>query len=77
MEPVIRELKKTYAGRVNVRVINLDNRREEDLKEAIKYKVQYVPTFVFLNSKGDLIDLHVGPMTKKDIEEVFRKMGVK
>jgi thiol-disulfide isomerase/thioredoxin len=77
MEPVIKELEKAYRGKVNVKIVNLSVQNEENLKEAMKYSVRYVPTFVFLDAKGNPVgDPVVGIMSKVDIEKKFKEMGV-
>lgn len=77
MEPVIKELAKTYRGKVNVKTVNLSVQNEENFKEAMKYGVRYVPTFVFLDAKGNPIgEPEVGIMSKSSIEKRFKEMGV-
>lgn len=78
MEPVIKELEKAYRGKVNVKTVNLSVQNEQNFKEAMKYSVRYVPTFVFLDSKGNLVgEPVVGIMSKTDIENKFKEMGAK
>lgn len=79
MEPVIKDLTKTYRGKVNVKTVNLTEQTEENFKDAMKYRVRAVPTFVFLDTQGNVIKNGVveGGMSKEDIENKFKEMGVK
>ena len=52
MRPVVAGLAKTYAGRVDIRV--LDTSRPDATVSTLseRFGVEYVPTFVLLDSKG-------------------------
>lgn len=71
MAPYFEELAAKYGNQYTFAKLNVD----EDQELAIKYKVQSVPTFLFLK-KGALVDFAVGYMTKQDLEnkitEVFK-----
>jgi thioredoxin-like negative regulator of GroEL len=62
MKPVVDGLKTEYQGKVEFRLINLDTDPEGDAK-ADQFGVQFVPTFVFLNSDGTTNAQLAGPQT--------------
>ena len=67
MKPVVDRLRNEYAGRADVKRMSLDgdDANAEALANAVG--VQYVPTFVFVDSKGVQQSLVVGEMSESDI----------
>jgi len=63
MRPLLAELKKEYAGKVEVLVI--DVYKYQNL--AREYKIQLIPTLIFFDSKGKEAFRHVGLMEKEKI----------
>lgn len=59
MKPVVDRLKKEYDGKVEFRLINVDNDAEGSALMQ-QYGAQYVPTFVLLNADGSVGDQIVG-----------------
>jgi thioredoxin-like negative regulator of GroEL len=55
MEPIVDGLAKQYQGKVSVRNINA-----ESDPDAAKLNVNAVPTYIFLDSSGDVIERQVG-----------------
>lgn len=60
MKPVVDRLQKEYAGKVAVKVLMTDSGGAEMEQLASTFGVQYVPTFVFVDSKGTKTDTVVG-----------------
>jgi thioredoxin-related protein len=60
MKPVVDRLTQEFSGRVDVRRENVGGGDAAAEALANRYQVQYVPTFVFLNSDGSKADLVVG-----------------
>jgi thioredoxin-related protein len=67
MRPVVDRLKQAYAGRVDVKVMMLDGNDAEAERLADIVGVQYVPTFVFVDSKGAQQGLVVGEVSEADM----------
>lgn len=55
MAPIVDGLAKQYEGKVAVRKINTDTD-----PAALKYAVQKIPTYIFIDSSGTVLDTVVG-----------------
>jgi len=73
MAPILEELKKEYAGIFDVEFI--DVWQKENAKKAEDYKIQSIPTQVFLDSKGKELWRHVGFFSKEDILAKWKELG--
>lgn len=58
MAPDIAQLEQQYADKVNFVMLNVDNTKW--LPEMLKYKVDGIPHFAFLNSNGEAIAQTIG-----------------
>jgi thiol-disulfide isomerase/thioredoxin len=65
MKPVVDRLKKRFAGKVEVR--RLDANAAETQQLASAFDVEYLPTFVFVTSKGERVDQVVGEISEQDL----------
>jgi thioredoxin-like negative regulator of GroEL len=65
MKPVVDGLEKRYAGKVEFR--RLDANSEATAQVADQFGIQYVPTFVFINSDGTRADQVVGEVAEADL----------
>ncbi len=63
MKPLVEGLEKSYAGKVEFRRLNIES-DQAAVKLADTMGVQYVPTFVFVNSNGVVAKNVVGEMTQ-------------
>ncbi len=72
MEPIVRELADNYEGRAVIRIIDI--REHRDLQA--KYRVDVIPTQVFLNDRGNEVFRNVGPMTRDEMIAKLREIGV-
>jgi thioredoxin 1 len=72
MEPILEELKKEYAGVLDVTFVDVWKNPEE----AKKYRVRGIPTQVFYDSSGKELGRHMGFISKDEILESFRNLGV-
>ena len=72
MAPILEELKKELAGKIDVEFININ----EKPALADKYKIEYIPTQVFLDATGKELFRHVGFYAKADILAKWRELGV-
>ncbi len=64
--PVLDQLSRDYAGKVNVFKVNTD--QEQELARA--FGIQSIPSILFIPMKGDP-RMSVGAMSKKGFEKVF------
>jgi thioredoxin 1 len=73
MAPILEELKTEYAGKVDVEFINVN----ENTAAADEYKINVIPTQVFIDKDGKEVARHEGFYPKADILAQFEKMGIK
>ncbi len=66
MAPELQTLKQDYRDRVNFVMLNVDNSKW--LPEILKYQVDGIPHFVFLNSTGDAIAQAIGEQPKSILD---------
>ena len=72
MAPILEELKKEYAGRMEVEFI--DVWQNPDAGKA--YGVEMIPTQIFYDASGKELDRHTGFMGKEDILAKWKELGV-
>ena len=74
MAPILEEMKKDYAGVVDIVFIDV----WKDSKAGKPYKIRVIPTQVFYDKAGKEVFRHEGFFSREEIEKVFlEKMGVK
>lgn len=73
MRPVVDGLVKKYAGRYDIRVMNTSNDAEAQ-RLAQEMRIEYVPTFIFLNSDGSKSGEIVGSSPAEKIEAELAKL---
>lgn len=74
MAPILEEMKKDYAGVVDVVFVDV----WKDPKAGQPYKIRLIPTQIFYDSTGTEVFRHEGFFPREEIEKVFStKMGVK
>jgi thioredoxin 1 len=73
MVPVLDQLKKEYAGQLEVQFINV----KEDSAAVKKYGIQSIPTQIIFDSKGKEVWRHVGFIPKEDVLKAFKDKGIK
>lgn len=70
MAPVVDRLTDEYEGTVEIRALNV----EEDASAAelaSSFRVQYVPTFVFVNADGSTADTLVGEVSEDALRDAL------
>lgn len=67
--PYIEELAAEYEGRITVGKCNVD----EDTELPVKYSIRNIPTVLFFKG-GELVDRHVGALSKGDLQAKFEKL---
>ena len=73
MAPILEELKREYAGIFDVEFI--DVWQKENARKAEEYKIQSIPTQVFIDQKGKELWRHVGFFSKEDILAKWKELG--
>ncbi len=71
MIPVLEELKTQLAGRLEVEFVDVT----ENPDAAKRYKVEMIPTQVFLDASGREKDRHLGYWSTEDILAHWKKLG--
>ena len=72
MAPILEELKKEYAGKLQVDFIDV----WKDPKAGRQYGIRVIPTQIFYDVDGKEISRHQGFMGKADILATFGKAGI-
>ena len=72
MAPVLEELKKEYAGRLEVEFIDVWKNPDE----VKKYKINIIPTQIFYNASGQELFRHEGFIPKEDILGKWKELGI-
>jgi thiol-disulfide isomerase/thioredoxin len=62
MAPEIAEIKKQYGNSINFVMLNVDNNKW--LPEILRYRVDGIPHFVFLNTQGEPVAQTIGEQPK-------------
>ena len=71
MAPILEELQKEYAGKMDVVFIDVWKNREE----ATRYGVQLIPTQIFYSPDGKELHRHQGFIGKEDILATWSQLG--
>lgn len=72
MAPILEELKKEYAGRMNVEFIDVWKNRDAGKL----YSIEVIPTQIFFDAEGKELFRHVGFFGKEDILAKWKELGV-
>lgn len=72
MAPILEELKKEYAGRLEVDFIDVWKNPDE----AKKYKINIIPTQIFYDASGQELFRHEGFAPKEYILAKWKELGV-
>lgn len=72
MAPILEELKKDYAGRMEVEFIDV----WKNEKAAKEYKIKLIPTQIFYGADGKELFRHEGFFGKEDILAKWKELGV-
>ena len=74
MKPVVDGLVKKYAGTYDIRIMNSSSGDPEVASLAKKFGIQYVPTFVFVNTDGSVSEQIVGAVPASQLEAELAKL---
>ena len=72
MAPILEELKKEYAGRMNVEFIDVWVNRDAGKP----YGIEMIPTQIFFDAEGKELFRHTGFFAKEDILAKWKELGV-
>jgi thioredoxin-related protein len=72
MKPVVDRLSKQFSS-VEFRRYNMEN-SQEGQQLAQQVGAQYVPTFLFFDSKGNKVDMVVGGMTEAALKAKIEQL---
>jgi len=72
MAPIMEKLEKKYKNKVEIIRVNVDLSKNRSL--VLKYRVVSIPTFVFINSKGEVSNIIIGYREMEVMENEFRKL---
>ncbi|HSA95645.1 MAG TPA: thioredoxin family protein [Acidobacteriota bacterium] len=72
MQPIMKEIAAAFPDRVQVVFYDV----WKDSAPAEKYRIQLIPTQVFLDQKGQEIARHVGLFPKEEILDLLKKHGI-
>jgi thioredoxin 1 len=72
MAPILEELRKEYAGRLQVEFIDV----WENPEAGNRYGIRLIPTQVFLAPDGKELWHHEGFLSKEDILAKWKELGV-
>jgi thioredoxin 1 len=72
MQPIMKEIAAEYAGKVQVVFYDV----WKDPRPAQKYRIQLIPTQVFIDQGGKEIFRHVGYFPKEEILSMFKEKGI-
>lgn len=72
MQPIMKEIAAMFPDRIQVVFYDV----WKDPAPAQKYRIQLIPTQVFLDQKGQEIARHVGLFPKEEILELLKKHGI-
>jgi thioredoxin 1 len=72
MAPVLEELKKKYAGKLEVEFIDVWKNPDAGKQ----YGIEIIPTQIFFDAGGKELFRHVGFFAKEDILAKWKELGV-
>ncbi len=72
MQPIMKEIAEEYAGRVQVVFYDV----WKNATPAEYYRIQLIPTQVFIDQKGKEIFRHVGLFPKEEILGMLKEKGI-
>ena len=74
MAPILAELKSEYAGIVDIEYINVAE--NPDVMKKLGLSLRAVPFQIFYDASGKEVKRHYGYMSKEEILEAFKELGI-
>ena len=75
LAPILASLTTEFAGRMQVQVVDV-NANAAGMQLAQKWKIEMIPTQIFIDSQGRELRRHVGFITRKDILAQWENLGI-
>uniref|UniRef100_A0A7C3J564 Thioredoxin n=1 Tax=candidate division WOR-3 bacterium TaxID=2052148 RepID=A0A7C3J564_UNCW3 len=75
MQPIMKEIRDSFPKDVQVIFYDLNDRN--NLKYAQKYMIRVIPTQIFIDSKGEIVEKHEGFFPKDEIFKFLKSKGIK
>ena len=72
MAPILEELKKEYTGILDVEFVDV----WKNPNAGEKYRIRGIPTQIFYDASGKELGRHMGFISKEQILQSFKKLGV-
>lgn len=72
MQPIMKEIAEEYMGKIQVVFYDV----WKDPKPARHYRIQLIPTQVFIDQEGEEILRHVGFFPKEEILQALKEKGI-
>jgi len=72
MKPILEQIKKDYAGKLDLQIIDVTKNRGA----GEKYGFQYIPTQIFYDTNGKEFYRNTGLISRHDILEKFKEHGM-
>ena len=72
MAPILEELRKAYAGKMQVEFIDVWENPDAEKK----YRIQVIPTQIFFDASGKELYRHEGLLSKEDILGAWTQLGI-
>ncbi len=72
MAPILEQLKKDFAGRLQVEFIDV----WQNPDAAKQYKIEVIPTQIFYDATGKELSRHIGFISREDILAKWKQLGV-
>lgn len=73
MAPVLAELKREYAGTIDIEYINVAE--NPDAMKKLGLSIRAVPFQIFYDASGKILKRHYGYMSKEEILSAFKEVG--
>lgn len=73
MAPAVNELRHAHTGDIDVVEVNVDRAKNEG--HALFFRIETVPTQVFVDPSGRILARHEGIATKEEMERTFASLG--
>ena len=73
MAPIMKELEEEYKGKAAIIFIDVSKNPEQ----AARFAIRAIPTQIFYDKDGKVVQRHEGFMDKKSIVAVLQELGVK
>lgn len=73
LQPVLAELRKEYGEKIDIVFFDITN-TQDGAAMANGYKVNVMPTLIFVNKYGKELKRVVGFHTKEQIEQIFKEL---